>query len=219
MGAQPLGRSGGGRIPEGVEPIKSTLSVGQQPKVIPGAGGAGGEGRSVEHAEHRHRQGRVGAALVGVAAHHRDGERVAGEAHPRQQALGSLGAGAPEAVHQCQRPAAHRGDVAEVHEHAAPAGEPGVFRHQLRLHPLAGQQQRTGHCGQDGGVIPQGGGGAELGEGLVGEGAGGGLDVALGEQAALALKAADEGRQAVGFVRPGIAHAASRAGRRSRAGA
>jgi hypothetical protein len=219
VGAQPLGWRGGGRIPEGVLPIKSPLAIGQQPKVIPGAGGASREGGSLKHAQHRHRQGRVGAALVGVAAHHRDGEFVAGEAHPRQQAFGSLGAGTPEAVHQRQRPAAHRGDVAEVHEHAAPTGEPGVLRHQLRMHPLAGQQQRTVHGGQQGGVITEGSGSAELGEGLVGKGAGRGLDVALGEQAALALKAADEGCQAAGFLRPGIAHAANRAGRRSRAGA
>jgi hypothetical protein len=61
--------------------------------------------------------------------------------------------------------------------------------------PFAGQQQRGSYGRQQGGVIPEGGGGSQQGKGLVGKAASWRLDVALAGQARRILQALDEGLQ------------------------
>ena len=94
------------------------------------------------------------------------------------------------------------------------------------MEPFAGEQQRD-RCGrQQGGVIAEGGGGPELGKGLVGKAASRCLDVALAGQARRILQTLGETLEGLGLgttrLRHGAgwvtAHAASRTGRRSRDG-
>ena len=210
LAAQPLRLGRGSRIPERVVAVEAAGGVHQQHAVIARHSGAGREHRPLGHPQHRHRQGVVGTLQVGVAAHHRHPEHFRSPAQARQQRLRPLGIPTPDAVHHRQRPAAHRRDVAEVHQHGAPAREPGVLLHQRRRHPLAGQQQAAGLGGQQGGIVAQGRRGPEGGEGLVGEGGRRRLDVALAQQARLPPQPV---RQLVQG-----AHAASGWGRRSRAG-
>ena len=159
--------------------VKAAAGVDQQHAAIPRPGGPGREHRTRGRAQHRHREGGVGAVQIGVAPHHRHAKHLAGPGHAVEYGLGLACALSPEAVDQGQGPAAHGGDVAEVDQHAAPAGKPGVFLHQAGMETFAGEVQGGRWGGQQGGVIAQGGGGPQLGKGLVGKAAGRRLDVAL----------------------------------------
>ena len=179
MGLQALGISAGGRIPEGVVAIEAAVAIDQQHQGIARLRRACRENRSLGNTQHCNGKRRVGAMAICMATHHRNRKFVTGETHPLQKRGGRLFPHAPDAVDQSQWPASHGGDVAEVHQHSTPAREPGVFIHQIRVHPFTGQQQTTALCRQQGCVVAKQGSDTKLRKGLVGEDSCRCLDVAF----------------------------------------
>ena len=147
--------------------------------------------------------------------HHRHPEALTGESHPLQQRLQRIGTTTPDTVDQRQRSTAHRRDVAQIHQHTAPAGKPRVLLHQPRMHALTGQQQLAVLARQQSGIVPQHPRCTKLRERLVAKHPGRWLNVAFGQQTAV---------QPQSIHQLGKAHAArdgrsEHDGRRSRDGA